>query len=162
MQSQTQDTTPATQPEFTIQKIFAKDFSFESPNTPGIFIAETKTDAQVDIKTDSISLDAQTFEVTLAITLTAKSSDRVVFLAEVKQAGIFTLKNIPAPEKNSLLGSYCPSVLFPYAREMMSSMISRGGFPPFQLAPINFDALYLEQQAQQQAQPTPTDPATLN
>lgn len=147
--SETQQQSP--QVEFIIQKIFTHDVSFESPNTPEIFKSEWKPHADIEMNTHSERLDEQHYQVDLKITVTAKCNEKVAFLAEVKQSGIFTITGLQESEQLShLLGSYCPSVLFPYAREAVSGLVSRGGFPEMQLAPVNFDMLYAQTRAQQQ------------
>ena len=140
--------------EFMIQNIFVKDLSFESPNVPAIFTKPWKGDANVAINTASQPLDETHYEVTLSVTVTAKSNNETAYVAEVKQCGIFSITNISKEQLGPLLGSYCPSILFPYARENISSLISRGGFPELQLTPVNFDLLYAQsiQQAAQQNQ----------
>lgn len=133
--------------EFMIQKIFVKDMSFESPNVPEMFKSKWQPNAEIEMNTAASKLDEDNHEVTLTVTITAKCDDKVAFLVEAKQSGIFTIKGIQdGPEKEHLLGSYCPSVLFPYAREVVSGLVSRGGFPDLQLAPVNFDALFMQQQ----------------
>ena len=151
------ETQPAQQTqnlEFMIQNIFVKDLSFESPNVPAIFTKPWKGDANVAINTSSQPLDDTHYEVVLSVTVTAKSNDETAYVAEVKQAGVFTITHASKEQLGPLLGSYCPNILFPYARENIGSLINRGGFPELQLAPVNFDALYAQsiQQAAQQNQ----------
>ncbi len=136
--------------EFFIQKIFTKDLSFESPNTPAIFTKPWKPETNVAINTASQKLDDKNFEVTLSVTATTKSNADVAYVAEVKQTGVFGITGAPESQLGHILGSFCPNTLFPYAREAISSLVTRGGFPELNLTPINFDALYA--QSLQQAQ----------
>lgn len=142
----------AQQNEFTIQKVYVKDVSWETPNTPLIFHEEWKPEVNFELHTETSSLDNDVHEAILRITVTAKLADKVAFLAEVKQAGIFTLRNFADDQAQYILGSVCPAILFPYAREAISSCVSHGGFPQLNLAPINFDALYAQHVKQQQEQ----------
>ena len=141
-------------PDFAIQRIYTKDMSFETPNSPAIFKEEWKPDVKLDIDTRSEKLADHTFEVTLSVTVTATVAGKVAFLAEVQQAGIFTIGNIPEANLAHTLGAFCPATLFPYAREAVSSAVVRGSFPQFSMAPVNFDALFASyvQQAQAKAQ----------
>lgn len=134
------------QPEFIIQRLYVKDLSYEAPNTPEIFRSEWKPEVNLDIQTNSSILEADTHEVILALTVTVKSGDKTAFLVEVKQAGIFTIKGIVDEALKHTLGSYCPNIIFPYAREVVADVVGRGGFPQLNLAPINFDALYAQYQ----------------
>ena len=139
--------------EFAIQRIYLKDVSFEAPNTPLVFRDAWQPVVTLDINTKTNMLDKDSHEVVLAVTATVKLGEQTAFLAEVKQAGIFTAHNFPTDQLHHLLGSYCPNILFPYAREAISDLVIRGGFPPLYLAPINFDALY-QQHLQQQTSET--------
>jgi preprotein translocase subunit SecB len=147
---------PAT---FQIEKIYEKDLSLEIPHAPQIFTEQVAPEVQVQINTEANAFTEGFYEVTVTATVTAKMGERTLFLAEAVQAGIFSLRNVPPTELGPLLGIACPTVIFPYLRETMSDMISRGGFPPLLLAPISFEALYLQQQQQQEnagsAQPGP-------
>lgn len=136
---------------FDIQRIYIKDSSFESPNTPAIFREEWQPEVSIDLQTKSQILEADAHEVVLTVTVTAKKQDKTVFLVEVKQAGIFGIKGFNKDQLGHMLGSFCPNILFPYAREAISDISVRGGFPPLYLTPVNFDMLYaqhLEQQKQ--------------
>jgi len=135
--------------EFAIQRLFVKDISFEAPNSPQTFTEEWKPEVELNLDTSHQELDKELYDVTLKVTVTTKLKDKTVFVAEVKQAGVFMLKAFETAQKDELLGSFCPNVLFPYAREVISDIINRGGFPPLYLAPVNFDAIY--QQRKQQA-----------
>jgi preprotein translocase subunit SecB len=137
------------QSEFAIQKIYTKDMSFETPNAPEIFQDEWKPELNLNLQTVAKLIEEDTYEVVLTVTVTVKSEGKMAFLCEVQQAGIFTLKDFPKEQMGIVQGSVCPSILFPYAREAVSDLVARGGFPQLLLAPINFDALYAQQLEQQ-------------
>lgn len=140
-------------PIFNIQKVYIKDTSFETPHSPEVFKLEWKPDVHIDMQTKVAEIDKQYFEVILILTVTVKLEETVAFLAEVHQAGIFTIHGFEKEQRQHLLGSICPNILYPYGREAISSLITKGGFPQLVLAPVNFEALYREHiQAQQQAQ----------
>lgn len=141
-----------THPEFAIQRIYVKDISFEAPNAPFVFQQEWKPELNLDINTSSSKLDNDVYEVVLHITVTARSESKVAFLAEVKQAGIFSLKHFTEEQVPPVLGSVCPNIIYPYAREAVSDMVAKGSFPQLNLAPINFDALYQQSEAQRHGQ----------
>lgn len=145
---------PAQQsPQFGIQRIYTKDISFETPNSPTIFQEEWKPEVSLDMDSKSAQLAENTYEVILSVTVTVKVADKVAFLAEVQQAGIFMI-NMPEPQLAHAIGAFCPNTLFPYAREVIASLVNKGSFPQFNLSPVNFDALYasyVKQQAAEQA-----------
>lgn len=144
-----------TEKQFAIQRIYVKDLSFESPNAPEIFAGdEWKPEVNIQLNTETKRLNDGVVEVVLAVTVTAKAGDKTAFLAEVQQAGIFAITGFDENEMSHMLGSYCPNLLFPYAREAVSDLVSRGSFPQLLLSPVNFDALYAQhlQQQQQQAE----------
>ncbi|WP_028388147.1 protein-export chaperone SecB [Legionella fairfieldensis] len=132
--------------QFMIQRIYVKDSSFETPNTPAIFQQQWEPELSLDLNTQHVQLEKGVYEVVLSVTATVKNQNTVAFLAEVKQAGIFSIQGAPAEQLEHLLGSFCPSILFPYAREIITSQVVHGSFPQLVLAPINFDALYIQQQ----------------
>ena len=138
---------PAT---FQIEKLYVKDLSLEIPHAPTIFTEQVQPEIQVQINTEAQQFGEGYYEVTVTATVTAKMGERTVFLAEAEQAAIFSLRNVPAAELGPLLGIACPTVIFPYLRETVSDVITRGGFPPLLLAPLSFEQLYLQQQQQQQ------------
>ncbi|WP_456372994.1 protein-export chaperone SecB [Thiolapillus sp.] len=145
--------TEETQRQFSIQRIYTKDISFETPNAPEIFMQEWKPQISVNLNNTVKDLGEGNIEVALTVTVTAKIEEKTAFLAEVTQAGIFLAQGIPEEEMGPLLGIYCPNTLFPYVREVVSDLIVRGSFPQFLLAPVNFEALYAQQvQQQKQAQ----------
>ena len=152
----------AQQATFTIQKIYTKDISFETPNSPNIFREEWKPELDLQLSNTYNKLDDDTHEITLSVTVTAKVEDKEAFLVEVQQAGVFTLKGYSSNEMGPLIGSYCPNTLFPFAREVISDVVLKGGFPQLVLAPVNFDALYTQQveQAQQAAAADKSDSTT--
>jgi preprotein translocase subunit SecB len=128
--------------KFEIQKIYVKDLSFETPNSPKIFTEKWNPKTDVHIQTENNKLDEKMFEVAIVVTVTATQDDTTAFLVEVKQAGIFFIENFPEEQQKQLLGSYCPNILFPFARETVAEMVTKGGFPQLLLNPVNFDALY--------------------
>jgi len=139
------------QKNFVIQKLYLKDVSFESPNAPGVFSEQDWTpEINVQLNTESNTLADNVVEVILKITVTAKQEEKTAFLVELAQAGVFTLEGFNDEEKAGMLGSYCPNVLFPFAREAISELVGKGGFPQLLLAPVNFDALYQQHLQQQQ------------
>lgn len=133
-----------TKQAFDIQRLYTKDTSFESPNAPDIFREQWKPEVKLDINTKSNKLEEKVFEVVLTVTATAEMDKKNVFLAEVHQAGIFSIDGFKEEQMGQMLGSFCPNILYPYAHEAISDLVSRGGFPPLYLAPINFDALYAQ------------------
>lgn len=137
--------------EFVIQRIYVKDLSFESPHSPEMFRQQWDPEVKIELHTESTTLAENVYEVTLQVTVTAQVKAQTGFLAEVTQAGIFTIAQFADDQLKMMLGSYCPNVLFPYVREVISDVINRGSFPPFILAPINFDAVYARQLQEQAA-----------
>jgi preprotein translocase subunit SecB len=142
------------QKQLLMQKIYVKDLSFESPRTPAVFSANTTPQTQLSLKSNARPVGQNLQEVTLTITVETKDQEQTLFLVELAQAGLFQLEGYTPEETDMLLGAYCPSTLYPYAREAISDLITRGGFPQLLLQPINFDALYAQAQ-QQRAQQQP-------
>ncbi|MBA6413903.1 protein-export chaperone SecB [Parahaliea sp. F7430] len=141
------------QQQFSMQRIYTKDLSFESPSSPEVFKKQWQPKVNVDLNTKSDKLDDNgNFEVVLTITLTAKIEEDTAFLVEVQQAGIFFITGIEGEDLRRVLGTAAPNILFPYARENIDAVCVKGGFPPVMLAPVNFDALYQQALAQAQAQ----------
>jgi len=139
--------------QFSIQKIFIKDVSFESPNAPAVFTeGEWKPEVNVQINTEAKTISEGLHEVTLTVTVTAKQLEKTAFLVEIKQSGIFQMVGFEQEQMGGMLGAYCPETLFPYAREAISDLVTKGGFPQMLLSPVNFNALYMQHQQQQQAQ----------
>jgi preprotein translocase subunit SecB len=138
--------------DLIIQKIYVKDASFECPSSPEIFkIKPWEQSPKLELDYHAEKLAENTFELILKLTLTTHVKEHVAYLAEVQQAGIFTLQNISMAEMDMLLGTYCPATLFPYAREYLAGMIIRGGFPATHLEPINFDLIYLQKKREMAA-----------
>ena len=139
------------QQQFTVQRIYTKDLSFESPSTPAVFMKQWQPKVTVELNTKSDAIDTEgNFEVVLSITITAKIEDETAFLIEVQQAGIFYIKGFEGEDLRRILGTAAPNVLFPYARETIDTVCVKGAFPAIMLAPVNFDAVY--QQALVQSQ----------
>jgi preprotein translocase subunit SecB len=134
----------ASQAQFTVEKIYIKDVSFEAPNAPAIFQEQGQPQLNMNLNQKVARLNDQVFEVVLGVTLTCTLGDKTVYLAEVEQAGIFGLAGFDDRGLDMMLGTYCPNVLFPYVRQSISDLIVAGGFPPFYLQPINFEGLYAE------------------
>ena len=142
----------APEKQIAIQKIYVKDFSFESPKSPQVFQSqEWSPQTDLNLRSTHTPASYSVHEVVLTVTIEAKEEDDTVFLIELQQAGLFHIAGYTEEEFKAIIGSFCPNILFPYARESIAGMIQKGGFPEFVLQPINFDALYL-QAKQQQAQ----------
>lgn len=138
--------------QFAIQRIFVKDISFEAPNAPAIFRKEWKPEVKLDLDTRSEKLEENTYQVVLSLTVTTTLGEETAFLCEVQQAGIFSIGDVEEAQLSHMLASYCPNLLFPYAREAVSNLVNRGTFPQLNLAPVNFDALYAQFLQQRQAE----------
>ena len=139
----------------SIIKIYVKDFSFESPQSPEVFRSgEWKPQTNLNLRSTHTPVDGDFHEVVLTITVEAKDTegDKTLFICELQQAGLFEVQGHTEEEGGMLFGSFCPNILFPYARESIASMIQKGGFPEFVLQPINFEALYMQSLQQQQAE----------
>jgi len=149
---------PAGAVTFSIEKIYVKDLSLENPGAPMSFRQQEAPAIEIGLRTSGDQIEPNIYESVLTITLTAKVADRTVFLVEAAQAGIFTIKGVPVEQLQNVLAVHCPTVLFPYVRETVADAVSRAGFPPVHLAPINFEALY----AQQMSQGAAAAPATAN
>ena len=138
------------QATFQIEKIYVKDLSLEIPNAPQVFTEQVQPQLEVQINTTAGKFSDPYYEVTVTATVTAKTGEKTLFLAEAVQAGIFQMRNVAADDLKPLLGIACPTILFPYLREAISDLVIRGGFPPVLLAPVSFEALFLQRQQQQQ------------
>lgn len=136
-------------PVFNIEKIYVKDLSLEIPNAPQVFMQREAPQVSVELAHAATMLDEGIYQVALTVTVTSKIEDKTVFLVEVAQAGIFQVRNLPEENLEPVLSVTCPNILFPYAREVVSDLITRAGFPPVLLNPINFEALYGQQKQQQ-------------
>ncbi|MGB5245518.1 MAG: protein-export chaperone SecB, partial [Woeseia sp.] len=139
----------ATERRIAIHKIYIKDFSFESPRGPEVFAAgEWSPKTNLNLRSSHAPAPADMHEVVLTITVEAKHEDKTLFLIELHQAGLFQIVGYDTEEFEAVVGSFCPATLFPYARESIASMVSKGGFPEFVLQPINFDMLFAESRKQ--------------
>jgi preprotein translocase subunit SecB len=137
----------------SINKIYQKDFSFESPQAPGIFgSGEWKPQTNLNLRSAHTAVEGDMHEVVLTITVEAKEGEKSLFLVELAQAGLFQISGYNEEEFGAIVGSFCPNILFPYAREAISGAVQKGGFPEFVLQPINFDALYVQSRQQAEAQ----------
>ena len=141
------------QPGFAIEKIYIKDLSLEIPHAPQIFIQRESPQVSIELGNTATVLDEGVYQVVITVTVTSKIADKTVFLVEVAQAGIFQMRNIPEENIEMILSVTCPNILFPYAREAVSDVVTRAGFPPVLLNPINFEALYAQQKQQQDEAP---------
>jgi len=138
------------QPVFSVEKLYVKDLSVEVPNAPAIFMERESPQMDVNLSTASQSLGENLYQTSITVTVTAKTADKTMFLVECSQAGIFRIQNVPDDQLPMVLGIGCPNIVFPYLRETISDVVIRAGFPPVLLNPVNFEALYQQQLAQQQ------------
>lgn len=136
--------------QLVLQKIYVRDASFESPNSPGIFRGEWKPQVKLDLQTRTRDIETDLKEVLLMLTVKVEQEEKTAFLIELQQAGLFTVKGFEGEELGRVLGSYCPNVLYPFAREAVADLVMRGGFPQLLLQPVNFDELYARHVQQQQ------------
>ncbi len=135
----------ASQPQFSLQRIYAKDISFESPKSPSVFQAQWSPQVNLDLNTRHTQLQEGMYEVVLTLNATVTNGeDETTFIAEVQQAGIFAINGLDEAALRHTLGAFCPNILFPYAREAIDNLVLRGSFPPLMLSPVNFDALYAQ------------------
>lgn len=157
-------TTEETQPVLQIQRIYVKDVSFEAPNLPQIFQQEWKPQLKFDLSTETATVGEDLYEVCLNISVetTMEDSGDVAFICEVKQAGVFTVSGLDEMQFAHCLTSKCPEMLFPYARELVSSLVNRGTFPALNLSPVNFDALFMEYLQHQQESASSNEGETIN
>lgn len=147
-------------PVFMIQRLYVKNASFEAPKVPEIFKEEWKPEVNVDLQTNTVRLEENIHEISLHITVTVKMNAKTAFLAEVQQGGIFTIKGFNEEQMGHIIGSECPKILYPYAREAISDLVIKGGFPQLLLAPVNFDAMYLQHLEEQRKGQVQTDATT--
>ncbi|SFM78188.1 protein-export chaperone SecB [Marinobacter zhejiangensis] len=134
----------ANQPQFALQRIYVKDLSFESPNAPVVFQEQWKPQVSLDLNTAHTKISDNQYEVVLSLTVTTKVGDKVAYLVEIQQAGVFMVQGFEGPQLGQMLGAYCPTILFPYAREAIDGVVGKGSFPALMLAPVNFDAIYAQ------------------
>jgi preprotein translocase subunit SecB len=142
------------EPVFQIQRVYMKEASLEQPNSPAILLEQEQPSVDIQLGVEAQQAADGLFEVSVSATVTTKIKDKTVFLAEVKQAGIFEIRNIPADQMQAVMGIACPQIVYPYLRGNVADLITRAGFPPVHLAEINFQAMYEQQQAQQQGEPS--------
>ncbi len=131
--------------QLAIQKIYVKDVSFEAPNSPAVFTGELNPTADVHFANRTTALDAENHEVVLTVTVKVRQEERTIYLVEVQQAGIFTVRGFPAEHLGAILATACPNTLFPFAREVICDLVMKGGFPQLLLAPVNFEILYAQE-----------------
>jgi preprotein translocase subunit SecB len=134
-------------PSLKIEKIYLKDLSLENPGAPQSFTTQESPQVEVSLRSRGEQIEEAVFECVLTITVTAKTGDRTLFLVEAAQAGVFRISGVPLSEVQPVLGIHCPNILFPYIREAIADAVSRAGFPPVHLDPINFEVLYQQQLA---------------
>ena len=152
---QTANTEQQGEQQFVIQKIYVKDVSLEVPGAPQIFTDKWEPTVNLDLNSQAKKIDNEgVHEVVMTLTVTVKLAEKTAYLIEIKQAGVFTLKGFAKDNLQGMLGSYCPTILFPYAREAISDLVTKAGFPQLVLAPVNFDALYAKHVEQQKQQTT--------
>ena len=138
-------------PQFSLQRIYVRDLSFEAPKSPEIFRQEWTPSVELDLNTRQKPLEGDFHEVVLTLSVTVKTAGEVAFIAEVQQAGIFLISGLDAAAMSHTLGAFCPNILFPYAREALDNLVTRGSVPALMLAPVNFDALYAQELGRMQA-----------
>lgn len=143
------------QPTFAIEKIYVKDLSVENPNAPQSYLSQEQPQVEISLQTRGQRVDEGYYEVVLIVTVTARQGENTVFLVEAAQAGLFQIRDIPEADLQPILGIHCPTILFPYARETISSAIGRAGYPAVLLNPISFEQLYQEQMREAQTQQQP-------
>ena len=141
------------QPQFSIEKLYVKDLSLEIPNAPAVFLEREAPQVDIQLHHNSTGVEEGVYQTTLTVTVTAKVKDKTMFLVEAAQAGIFVVRNLPQQDLDAVLAIACPNILFPYVREVISDVVVRAGFPPVVLAPVNFEAIYAQQQPQKAAEP---------
>ncbi len=144
------DQTPASAPVFQIQRVYLKEASLEQPNSPAILLEQEQPNVEIQLGVDAAPVADGIFEVGVTATVHTKIKDKTVFLAEVKQAGIFEIRNLPQEQIAQVMGIACPQIIYPYLRGNVADMIQRAGFPPVHLTEINFQAMYEQQQAQRE------------
>ena len=136
-------------PVFQIQRVYLKEASLEQPNSPGILLEQEQPAVEIQLGVEAQGAAEGVFEVCVTATVTTRIKDKTVFLVEAKQAGIFEIRNVPQEQMQAVLGIACPQIVYPYLRANVADVITRAGFPPVQLAEINFQAMYEQQQQQQ-------------
>ena len=147
-QGQDSQAAAAKGPEFGLQRLYVKDLSFEAPHAPQVFTENWQPQVNVGLNTQVTPLGNDHLEVVLVVTVTVKSGEKTAYHVEVQQAGLFVARDVPEQDRGPLVGIVCPNILFPYAREVISDLVSRGSFPQMLLAPVNFEGLYVQRMAQ--------------
>jgi preprotein translocase subunit SecB len=150
---------PQEQQQFALQRIYVKDISFETPQGIDVFRQQWKPKVNLEMNTRQNRIDEQNYEVVLTLSITATQEDKTAFIVEVQQGGIFFVAGVPEAQLRQVLATVCPSILVPYAREAIDALVVRGSFPPLMLAPVNFDALYVQAMRQQQEKQAAEAPA---
>ena len=140
------------QRQFLVQRIYTKDISFEAPNTPQLFQENWSPEIKVGLGSEVNKVNEELLELVLKVSVEAKHEDKTVFLVEIQQAGLFAIQGFNEQEADALMGVAAPNVLFPYAREVVSDLVTRGSFPQFVLQPVNFEAIYAQQRQAKAAQ----------
>jgi preprotein translocase subunit SecB len=148
------DESTQSEKQFAIQRVYVKDVSFETPHSPHIFTEQWQPKVEFNLASNAKNLQENLFEVVLTVTVTVRLGEQTAYLIEASQAGIFTIVGMTEQEMGPMLGSFCPNILFPYIREVISDLVAKGGFPPMLLAPVNFDALYAQHRQQMQTDRT--------
>lgn len=143
------ENTSQQQGQFAIQKVYTRDVSFETPNSPEIFREEWKPEVKMNLSNEAKPIGEDIYDVALRVTLTVTNGDKTAYLAEVDQAGIFNIAGMPDEKLKAVLGIYCPNILFPYIRSVISDLVTNGGFPQMLLSPVNFEMMYAQQMSQQ-------------
>jgi preprotein translocase subunit SecB len=141
------------QPTFQIEKVYVKDLSLEIPSAPQVFLQADAPQLEVQIGNDATRVSESLYEVTVTVTVTARAGEKTLFLVEATQAGIFTVRGVAEDELDPLLGIGCPTIVYPYARETISDLVTRGGFPPVLLAPVSFEAIYARRRQSEAPEP---------
>jgi preprotein translocase subunit SecB len=153
MSEPTQDPGAAAQPSFQIVKLYVKDISLEVPNAPQVFMEAESPQLEIQVRNEAQQFADGLFDVTVSVTVTARAGEKTVFLAEVAQSGIFAVSGIPQTEFEPLLAIACPTILYPYAREAISDLVTRAGFPAVVLQPVSFEQMYMERKQQAAGEP---------
>jgi preprotein translocase subunit SecB len=153
---------PADQPAFHVEKLYIKDLSYESPNSPDIFSDLGEPKVEFNLNTGATQKGEEHFEATLHVTVTVKNADKTLFLIEISYGGLFLVRNFAKDQVDALLGIECPAILFPYVRRVISDLVTEGGFKPLVLDPINFAALFHQARAEEKIKKPGAAPAKLN
>lgn len=148
-----QEAQASEQPTFQIEKLYVKDLSLEVPNAPQVFMQADSPQLEIQVRNEAAPIADGLYEVVVTVTVTARAGEKTIFLAEVAQAGIFTARAIPPADLEPLLSIGCPTILYPYAREVVSDIVTRAGFPAVVLQPVSFEQMYVERQQRAAGEP---------